>query len=124
MGAAARGNGAGGVLSSPANGSCESQGIVPVNAVKKGAVGHRRWQKMNRPQSQFIWFERELIESPAWAAMTLPARHVVERVAIEHMKHGGTQNGALIVTYDDFEVTGANFRAPLPLHVIMTGRDG
>jgi hypothetical protein len=22
------------------------------------------------------------------------------------------------------EVTGANFRAPLPLHVIMTGRDG
>jgi hypothetical protein len=113
---AARGNGAGEALSSPAQvrpeartmtkGSGELQGIVPVNAVKKGAPGHRRWQTMNRPQGQFIWFERELLESPAWAAMTLPARRVVERVVIEHMKHGGTRNGALIVTYDDFERFG------------------
>jgi hypothetical protein len=43
-----------------------------------------------------------MLESPAWAAMTLAARKVVERVAIEHLKHGGRENGELIVTHVDF----------------------
>ena len=69
---------------------------------RKSMPGPRRWETMNRPKGQFVWFERVLLESPAWAAMPLAARRVVERVAIEHMSHGGTQNGELPVTYDDF----------------------
>lgn len=38
--------------------------------------------------------------------MSLNARLVVDRVAIEHMAHAGTQNGALPVTFDDFERFG------------------
>jgi hypothetical protein len=30
----------------------------------------------------------------------------VFRVALEHMAHGGTENGNLVVTYDDFERAG------------------
>jgi hypothetical protein len=50
----------------------------------------------------WIWFTREMLESDAWQAMPISARKVVERIALEHMAHAGTQNGELIVTYDDF----------------------
>jgi hypothetical protein len=43
-----------------------------------------------------------MLESPAWAAMPLAARKVVDRILIEHMKHAGTENGNLIVTHSDF----------------------
>lgn len=81
-------------------------GIVPVQAINRGAAGHRRWQRLNRPEPPFVWLTVELLESAAWAAMGLAARRIVERVAIEHMHHGGTRNGLLIVTYDDFEIFG------------------
>jgi hypothetical protein len=110
-------NGAGESIASPTpstrpdarfatNGSGEAYGVVPMHAVKNGAAGHRRWRAMNRPKGAFVWFTRELLESQAWSAMPLAARRVVERVAIEHMNHGGTRNGALVVTYDDFEKFG------------------
>jgi hypothetical protein len=38
--------------------------------------------------------------------MPLFARRVVERVMIEHMQHGGADNGNLPVTYDDFQSYG------------------
>ena len=40
----------------------------------------------------------------------LPARRVLERVILEHMAHGGTQNGDLTVTYDDFALNGLSSR--------------
>jgi hypothetical protein len=85
--------------------------FVPINAIRKGAAGHRRWQKMNRPTGAFVWFEREMLESEAWRRMPLAARSVVDRLCIEHMAHGGTKNGDLIVTYDDFEVFGIRRRS-------------
>jgi hypothetical protein len=47
-----------------------------------------------------------MLNSPAWRAMPLCARQVVERIAIEHMQHGGNENGKLPVTYDDFRKYG------------------
>jgi hypothetical protein len=61
---------------------------------------------MNRPTPPFIWFTREMLESAAWRAMPLAARRIVERVMIEHMMQGGTRNGQLVVTYDDFAQYG------------------
>jgi hypothetical protein len=97
-----------------ANGLGEGRGVVPAHAVKKGAAGHRRWQKMNRPLGAFIWFTLEMLQSPAWSMMPLSARRVVERVAIEHMKHGGTLNGSLVVTYDDFQKFGVRRKSIAP----------
>lgn len=57
-----------------------------------------------------MWFTRAMYESPAWDAMPLAARRVMERVVLEHMAHGGTRNGELVVTYDDFARYGLSSR--------------
>ena len=66
--------------------------------------GSRRFQAANRPPDgePFIWMTLAMVKSEAWAAMPLAARKVVERIAIEHMGHGGKLNGELTVTYDQF----------------------
>jgi hypothetical protein len=45
-----------------------------------------------------------MMESPAWKALSLNARRVLDRIEIEFGKHRGKPetNGELIVTYDDF----------------------
>jgi len=43
-----------------------------------------------------------MLRSPAWCVLSLSARRVLDRVEIELADHGGTDNGKLPVTYDDF----------------------
>jgi hypothetical protein len=43
-----------------------------------------------------------MLESEAWCSLSLTARRVLDRVMIEHMAHAGSENGNLVVTYDDF----------------------
>jgi hypothetical protein len=78
-----------------------------------GRAGTHRWRKRNGPPEDqaWVWFTREMMESPAWRAMTGPARQVLDRVVIEHMGHGGTENGQLPVTHKDFEVFGVRKRS-------------
>lgn len=47
-----------------------------------------------------------MLESPAWSAMPINARRVVDRITIENMHHAGTENGRLKITYDDYESYG------------------
>jgi hypothetical protein len=47
-----------------------------------------------------------MLESPAWCVMRLAARKVLDRLIIEHLKHGGLENGALVATYSDFQRFG------------------
>jgi hypothetical protein len=49
---------------------------------------------------QFVPFRVEMLESAAWAALSLADRRVLGRLCIEHAHHGGTENGRLICTYD------------------------
>ncbi|MDB5596251.1 MAG: hypothetical protein JWM36_3212 [Hyphomicrobiales bacterium] len=49
---------------------------------------------------------REMRESVAWWALPNDARRVLDRLEIEHMRHGGSENGSLICTYSDFAKTG------------------
>lgn len=87
---------------------------APIFARKVDATGRSTSQpasskdrKRNHPPSgPWVWFTSEMMESPAWRAMSLNARLVVDRIAVEHMAHAGTQNGALPVTFDDFERFG------------------
>ncbi len=39
-------------------------------------------------------------------ALSLVARRALDRIEIEHMNHGGADNGRLPVTYRDFEASG------------------
>jgi hypothetical protein len=51
---------------------------------------------------QFAPHTIEMLRSPAWCALSLSARRVLDRLEIELADHGGVDNGKLPVTYDDF----------------------
>lgn len=48
----------------------------------------------------------EMLESPAYRALSLSAHRVLARIEIELAHHGGTENGALPVTFEDFHRYG------------------
>src|SRR6202011_2611341 len=52
------------------------------------------------------WATASMLESPAWRAMPGHAIKVVMRIALEHLKHGGVENGGLPTTYNDFVSCG------------------
>jgi hypothetical protein len=52
-----------------------------------------------------------MLRSPAYCALSLSARRVLDRLEIEMADHGGTDNGRLPVTYDDFERYGVHRQA-------------
>jgi hypothetical protein len=52
-----------------------------------------------------------MLESPAWRALTGNAMKVVLRIALEHLKHGGVENGLLPVTYQNFVQWGVRRNA-------------
>ena len=55
-----------------------------------------------------------MLRSPAWCALSLSGRRVLDRIEIELADHGGTDNGKLPVTYDDFERYGIHRHAVGP----------
>jgi hypothetical protein len=77
-------------------------------------VGDARRKKRNAIAGQFIAHPRQMIESPAWRALSLAARKALDRIEIEHMNHGGVENGKLPVTYQDFEAWGVHPRFVAP----------
>jgi hypothetical protein len=72
-----------------------------------------RMRKLNGPPegSSWVWFTAEMLESPAWRALTGNALKLIMRIALEHMKHGGKDNGKLPVTYSDFVAYGVRRNA-------------
>jgi hypothetical protein len=48
-----------------------------------------------------------MLESPAWGALSITARRILDRLELEHLANGGVENGKLVCTYDDFEKYGA-----------------
>jgi hypothetical protein len=76
--------------------------------MQKGQAGWKRFERANRPPSgePWIWLTREMVESPAWRALSKPGMRFLSRVMLEHMMHGGTENGRLICTYDQCEEFG------------------
>jgi len=55
-----------------------------------------------------------LIESAAMAQLTLAAHRVLQRLEIELLRHAGKNNGALIVTYNDFVAFGVRRMSVAP----------
>ncbi len=50
----------------------------------------------------WAWFSLELLESVAFCALGINARRALMRIVIEHIHHGLQENGALVVTHDNF----------------------
>jgi hypothetical protein len=57
-------------------------------------------------EGQFVPHRLAMLESAAWRLLSFTARRILDRIEIEHMGHGGVENGRLPVTYDDFERYG------------------
>jgi hypothetical protein len=61
--------------------------------------------------SQWTWWTIEMMESPAYRALSLSAHRVIARIRIELANHGGKDNGKLPVTFLDFEKYGVHRHA-------------
>jgi hypothetical protein len=57
-------------------------------------------------KGNFVAHTREMRESAAWRNLPDNARRVLDRLEVEHMRHGGAENGHLKCTYKDFEASG------------------
>jgi hypothetical protein len=59
------------------------------------------------------WIKRRLdmMQSPAWRALSANAKCVIERLEIEHMLHAGKDNGRLVCTYQNFADRGIRHRS-------------
>lgn len=55
-----------------------------------------------------------MLESPAYRVLSLAAHRVLARIQIELANHGGTDNGALPVTYDQFVEYGIHRHSIAP----------
>ena len=66
----------------------------------------RRRSRPNTIGGVFRWHLIEMVESPAWRALSLSARQCLDRIEIELAHHGGRDNGALPVTHRDFVTYG------------------
>jgi len=62
----------------------------------------------------FIGHRLRLIMSPAWQHRPRPLCRVLERLEIEHMRHGGQENGRLCVSYGQFVQYGVSRRSVGP----------
>ena len=63
---------------------------------------------------QFAPRRIDMISSPAFRVLSLSARRVLDRLEIEMASHGGTDNGRLPCTFDDFQKYGIDRHAIAP----------
>jgi hypothetical protein len=63
---------------------------------------------------QFAPRRIDMLRSPAYCALSLSARRILDRLEIELADHGGADNGRLPVTYDDFVRYGLHRHAIYP----------
>jgi hypothetical protein len=83
-----------------------------------GRFADPRFRRLNKPPlgEPWLWLTREILESYAWRALSSVGQKVVSRIGIEHLSHGGCQNGDLPVTYRDFEQYGVG---PNSIHLAL-----
>lgn len=80
------------------------------NATGRDGARARKGNPVSRPAdcgvNQFVWLPVELLASSAFRVLSVNARRVVDRLLLEHAAHGGTANGELVVSYQQFEESG------------------
>jgi hypothetical protein len=74
-------------------------------------TGRRYTNRRTEIGEQFAPHTIRMLRSPAWQVLSLSARRLLDRVEIEMADHGGTDNGKLPTTYDDFQRYGIHRHA-------------
>jgi hypothetical protein len=74
----------------------------------------RSKRRHSKITERFIIHPTSMLDSEAFAVLSLSALRVLFRLEIEHSSHGGTSNGRLVATYDDFEKYGVHRQAIAP----------
>jgi hypothetical protein len=69
------------------------------------------WGDYQRDSSNVV---RAVVESPAWRVLSQSAHRVLDRIEVEHLHHGGAENGRLPVTFDDFQRYGIHRHSIAP----------
>jgi hypothetical protein len=59
-------------------------------------------------KGQWAGITIDMLESPAYRALSLSALRILARLQVELARHGGKDNGRLPVTYEDFEEYGVD----------------
>jgi hypothetical protein len=67
----------------------------------------KNYHRRNSIDGQFSARTIEMLKSPAYRALSLTARRILDRIEIEHARHGGHDNGRLPVTFDQLVEYGA-----------------
>jgi hypothetical protein len=84
--------------------SCDPQRIAAGFTIDGWDMNRRR---RNKPiDTPFVPHRIEMLESPAYRALSRAGHRVLARLEIEHLKHAGYENGRLPVTFGDFEKYG------------------
>jgi hypothetical protein len=73
-----------------------------------GFVTRRFKTKLNAPpiNMPWVWLTHEFLESGAYRALSVHGLRALGRIQLEHMAHGGLENGRLKVTWHDFRKYG------------------
>jgi hypothetical protein len=72
----------------------------------------RSW--LDDTEGGWIPHRLRLLVSPAWRYRPKPLARILERLEIEHLTHGGAQNGHLAVSYAQFISYGVSRKAIRP----------
>lgn len=74
---------------------------MPRPPSKRGSISGKPPE--NEP---WVWITREMLQSPLWGALSISARRIMDALLLEHMAHGGRENGNLGCTYRQLEAYG------------------
>lgn len=74
-------------------------------------IQKRKAKRKHKVDGQFSMRLIEMMESPAFRALSLSAHRALSRIEIEHAHHGGLENGNLPVTTEDFIGYGIHHKA-------------
>jgi hypothetical protein len=61
---------------------------------------------MKAKGDQFAKLPRDLLESTVWRSLSIHARRLVDFLLIEHMRHGGRENGSLLAPWEQLIAFG------------------
>lgn len=78
------------------------------------STGSRKTNRFTRLDTPFAARPIRMLESSAYKVLSLSGRRFLDRLEIEFAAHGGTSNGKLPVTYDQFKDYGIHRHAIAP----------
>ena len=76
-----------------------------------GKLAGRAARVMGPPRGEpWAWLPTALLASPAWRAISINTRRLIDFLMIEHSNHAGHENGNLKATYSQLAVFGLTRR--------------